>query len=155
MKYTHHWSTVWTVALGSLTLSSVLVGCNGLRLDPRPVPTAREDVRTTSGVEWTDLYRGHGPVSGPQDTLVVDYVMSLPSGERLMSTIDLGTPLRVRLGEAPVPGLDDGLLGMQATGRRRIRVPSALGYGARGVPNLVPPDSDLVFEVHCLDVVRD
>jgi FKBP-type peptidyl-prolyl cis-trans isomerase len=44
---------------------------------------------------------------------------------------------------------------MQATGRRRIRVPSALGYGARGVPNLVPPDSDLVFEVHCLDVVRD
>lgn len=136
----------------ALLLCAALAGCTSLSLDPRPVATAREDVRTTSGVEWTDLYRGTGPVSGPGDTLVVDYVMTLPDGERVGSTLDTGVPIKLVLGRAPVPGLDEGLLGMQATGRRRVRVPAALGYGKKGLPGLVPPDSDLVFEVHCLEL---
>jgi FKBP-type peptidyl-prolyl cis-trans isomerase len=58
----------------------------------------------------------------------------------------------MRLGAAPVPGLDEGLAGIQATGRRRIVVPPAQGYGSRGVPGLVPADATLHFEVHCLEV---
>lgn len=132
--------------------ASLLAGCANMTLDPRPVPTAREEVRTTSGVEWTDLYRGIGPVSGPGDTLLVDYVLTLADGTRVGSTLDTGVPQRIVLGKAPLVGLDDGLIGMQATGRRRIVVPAALGYGSKGLAGMVPPDSDLVFEVHCLEV---
>lgn len=132
--------------------AALLPGCANMKLDPRPVPTAREEVRTTSGVEWTDLYRGIGPVSGPGDTLLVDHVLTLADGTRVASTLDTGVPVKIVLGKAPIAGLDEGLLGMQATGRRRIAVPAALGYGKRGLAGMVPPDSDLVFEVHCLEV---
>ena len=51
-----------------------------------------------------------------------------------------------------VRGLDEGLLNMKPDGRRRIRVPAALAYGEKGIENVIPPNSDLMFEVHMIEV---
>eukprot|EP00438_Fugacium_kawagutii_P005127 Skav215190 [mRNA] locus=scaffold3330:106438:108946:- [translate_table: standard] len=32
-----------------------------------------------------------------------------------------------------------------------IRIPSELAYGKKGIPRIVPPDSELIFEVHLLE----
>ena len=34
-----------------------------------------------------------------------------------------------------------------------IFIPSDLGYGERGIPNVIPPNSDLVFELEIADIV--
>jgi FKBP-type peptidyl-prolyl cis-trans isomerase FkpA len=56
-----------------------------------------------------------------------------------------------------VPGLEAGMRGMKAGGRRSILVPPNLGYDDFKVskPRKVPLGSALVFEVELLDVTQD
>ena len=48
---------------------------------------------------------------------------------------------------------EEGLLGMRVGGRRRLVVPPALGYGARGAGDVIPPNAVLVFEMEMLSVL--
>ncbi|MEY2808229.1 MAG: hypothetical protein RIR65_2646 [Planctomycetota bacterium] len=144
-----------TTRARSLALALLVIaasGCSQLESARRPIDVRRSSHRSASGVEWDDLYLGHGGAAARGDTVVVDYILELADGTRVTSTLETGAPVSMRLGAAPVPGLDEGLAGIQATGRRRIVVPPALGYGSRGVPGLVPADATLHFEVHCLEV---
>jgi FKBP-type peptidyl-prolyl cis-trans isomerase len=42
--------------------------------------------------------------------------------------------------------------GMKAGGTRQIHVPADLAYGAAGAPPLVPPNSNLIFDVVLIEV---
>lgn len=46
-----------------------------------------------------------------------------------------------------IPGWTNGIPGMKVGGIRRLYIPSALGYGARGHGDAIPPNTDLIFEV--------
>ena len=62
-------------------------------------------------------------------------------------------PFRFRLGAGMViKGWDEGVAGMKRGGKRRLIIPSALGYGKRGAGDVIPPDADLVFEVELLGI---
>jgi FKBP-type peptidyl-prolyl cis-trans isomerase len=139
-------------AAGLALVAMCMPACGQFETARRPVDVQRLSHRTAHGTEWDDLYVGHGRAAGPGDVVVVDYILDLADGTRVTSTLETGAPVSMRLGGAPVPGLDAGLEGIQPTGRRRIVVPAAQGYGSRGLPGLVPPDATLHFEVHCLEV---
>ena len=63
------------------------------------------------------------------------------------------SPLSFRLGlRQVVPGFDRGIQGMRVGGCREIRVPAAMGYGAKKA-GPIPPNSDLIFTVELLRVV--
>jgi hypothetical protein len=65
----------------------------------------------------------------------------------------LGAPIRFVLGTGRViAGWDQGFVGMRVGGKRKLFVPSRLGYGTRGAGEAIPPNADLVFEVELLDV---
>jgi len=49
-------------------------------------------------------------------------------------------------------GWNLGVTGMKVGGKRRLMVPSELGYGIEGVINIVPPNTDLIFDVELLEV---
>ena len=51
-----------------------------------------------------------------------------------------------------MPGLDQGIEGMRAGGKRRLRVAPHLVSGVRGMPGRVPPNTPLVFDVELLEV---
>eukprot|EP00921_Rhytidocystis_pertsovi_P002265 GHVQ01003872.1.p1 GENE.GHVQ01003872.1~~GHVQ01003872.1.p1 ORF type:complete len:379 (+),score=78.84 GHVQ01003872.1:378-1514(+) len=46
-----------------------------------------------------------------------------------------------------VKGMEIGVTGMREKDVRRIMIPSALGYGKRGCPPVIPGNADLVFEI--------
>jgi FKBP-type peptidyl-prolyl cis-trans isomerase len=57
------------------------------------------------------------------------------------------------VGNAPViAGWNQGLVGMRVGGRRQIIIPPALGYGASGAGDAIPPNATLIFVVDAVAV---
>ena len=62
-------------------------------------------------------------------------------------------PFKFQLGVGQViKGWDQGLIGMCVGEKRKLVIPSHLGYGEHGAGDKIPGGATLVFEVECLDV---
>ncbi|HJR57832.1 MAG TPA: FKBP-type peptidyl-prolyl cis-trans isomerase [Vicinamibacterales bacterium] len=106
----------------------------------------------------TDIRVGSGTPAAVGNTLTVHYTGWLfddskadQKGLQFETNVG-GTPFTFTLGVAAViPGWDQGLVGIQAGGIRRLVIPPALAYGAvRNGP--IPPNSTLIFEIEVTDV---
>jgi FKBP-type peptidyl-prolyl cis-trans isomerase len=65
-----------------------------------------------------------------------------------------GTPFSVTLGAGKViKGWEDGLVGMQAGGRRTLIIPASLAYGSNAQTN-IPANSALVFEIEVISITQ-
>jgi FKBP-type peptidyl-prolyl cis-trans isomerase len=107
-----------------------------------------------SDLHWEDLNPGTGTTADNGKTVRVHYTGWLENGTKFDSSLDRGKPFQFVLGGGRViRGWDEGVVGMRVGGKRRLVIPPALGYGSRGVPPVIPPDSTLVFEVELLEVV--
>lgn len=140
---------LWLVTVSAPALA--LAGCISFN---RPKVEVERDAAVTSesGLRVQEQFAGEGEPVVEGDVVTFDYTMWLADGTRVDSTLDRGTPLVATVGEAPLAGLDEGLVGMRPGGRRRLELTPDLAYGAQGVPGLVPPDTALVVEVHLLEV---
>jgi len=105
-------------------------------------------------LEKEDLTVGSGPEVKDGDTVHVQYTGTLTSGKKFDSSYDHGgDPFKVTVGQGEViKGWDEGLLGMRVGGKRRLRIPSDLGYGAAGSPPDIPPNAGLVFEIEVVSI---
>ena len=73
-------------------------------------------------------------------------------GERFDTSIDRG-PYNFTLGAGMViPGWDIGIEGLQVGSTATLIIPPAMGYGAKGSPPKIPPNSTLCFEVQLLEI---
>jgi FKBP-type peptidyl-prolyl cis-trans isomerase len=96
---------------------------------------------------------GDGPVAKKGSTVVVHYTGWLKSGKKFDSSRDSGEPFSFPLGAGKViKGWDEGVAGMKVGGKRKLIIPSELGYGKRGAGEDIPPDAELTFEVELLKV---
>jgi len=76
-------------------------------------------------------------------------------GREIYDSRRQGDPVSSVIGtERVMPGWNDGIVGMQPGGRRLLRLPPALGYGAKGVQGIVPPDASLIFIIELLDLKK-
>lgn len=108
---------------------------------------------TASGLQYTDDQQGTGAAAKAGDTVEVHYTGTLKDGTKFDSSRDRGRPFSFHLGAGRViKGWDEGVAGMKVGGKRTLIIPANLGYGARGVPNLIPPNSELRFEVELLAI---
>jgi FKBP-type peptidyl-prolyl cis-trans isomerase len=141
----------WLPALLSLVVG---VSCADLATPSQPIGVERGEVTTTSGVKYEDRFLGTGPSAVAGDEVMFEYTLWLENGTKVDSTSDRGYPVKVVLGKAPIKGWNDGLPGIQTQGERRIIVPPELGYGAAGLPGLIPPNATLIFHVHVLAITH-
>lgn len=88
------------------------------------------------------------------DTVDVHYDGYLiKNGQLFDSSRKRGQAFSVLLGAGKViPGWEQGLIGMCVGETREIRIPSKMAYGARGVADVIPPNSDLKFVVELISI---
>ena len=101
-----------------------------------------------------DLIEGDGEVAAAGHRALVHYVgVAWSTGEQFDASWDRGQPFEFQLGAGQViGGWDQGVQGMKVGGRRKLTIPSALAYGARGAGGVIQPHEPLVFVVDLLDV---
>lgn len=84
-------------------------------------------------------------------TVTVHYTGYLPDGSIFDASRDRGKPLKFKIGEDQVIlGLDEGVSQLSLGERAKITIPQHLAYGDRGFPGLVPPCSDLTFDLELI-----
>ena len=106
-----------------------------------------------SGLLIEELVVGSGAVAAAGEKVTVHYTGWLSDGKKFDSSKDRRDPFVFPLGRGQViKGWDEGVAGMKVGGKRRLTIPPALGYGARGAGGVIPPNATLVFEVELLGV---
>ena len=111
---------------------------------PTPTPT---------GLTIEDLVIGDGAAAAAGQQVKVHYTGWLTNGTQFDSSKDRNDPFVFPLGAGRViKGWDEGVQGMKVGGKRKLTIPPALGYGARGAGGVIPPNATLVFEVELLGV---
>ena len=107
---------------------------------------------TPSGLQYEDTVLGTGAIAKAGQHVSVHYTGWLfndgVQGAKFDSSKDRGQPFTFGLGAGQViKGWDEGVQGMSVGGTRRLIIPAALGYGARGAGGAIPPNATLLFEV--------
>jgi FKBP-type peptidyl-prolyl cis-trans isomerase len=109
------------------------------------------------GILIEDLKIGDGYEVKPGGAVVANYHGWLKDGGKVFdSTYDPSFKHAEPTGfslTGVIDGWKKGVPGMKINGIRRLTIPSALAYGARGNPS-VPPNSDLVFVIELKDAVQ-
>jgi peptidylprolyl isomerase len=111
-----------------------------------PITFAKE-LQITNNIEGSGLeIINHSKIE-------VHYLGKLEDGTKFDSSYDRGEPLSFQIGmKRVIEGWELGLLGMKVGGKRTLFIPSKLGYGQRGAGDLIPPNSNLIFDVEIIDV---
>lgn len=100
-----------------------------------------------------DLLIGNGNPIVKGETAVVHYTGMFEDGTKFDSSLDRKEPFDFILGAGMViQGWDKGVLGMKIGGKRKLTIPSDLGYGDMGIPGAIPPKATLIFEVELLEI---
>uniref|UniRef100_A0A4W3J7L1 peptidylprolyl isomerase n=1 Tax=Callorhinchus milii TaxID=7868 RepID=A0A4W3J7L1_CALMI len=128
-----------------MIFQAILVGfvsCNAppVPLDDISVERSFEPERCVRAVRAGDFVRYH-------------YHGTFPDGKKFDSSYDRGSTYNVFVGKGQlIAGMDKGLIGMCVNERRFIKVPPHLAYGNEGVPDVIPADAILYFDVLMLDI---
>ena len=106
--------------------------------------------RTPSGLVLIVLTPGQGDLPTEADTVELTYTARLSSGELFDESTE---PVQFPV-EGLVPGFSEGLCLMQPGGSYRLVIPAELGYGAQGVPGVIPGGAALDFNVNLIRIVK-
>ncbi len=121
-----------------------------------PTKVTGDGVKTDSGLQYWDIKVGTGTVAKDGDHVKVHYTGWFTSGKKFDSSVDAHQPFDFTLGKGDViKGWDEGVAGMKVGGKRQLRVPPELAYGAPGYKDIIPPNSALIFEVRLLAVAPE
>jgi len=108
---------------------------------------------TDSGLVYEDLNNGDGEEAVVGHKVTVHYTGWLEDGTKFDSSVDRNDPFVFALGRGMViKGWEEGVCGMKVGGKRKLTIPSELGYGANGAGGIIPPNATLIFDVELLGV---
>lgn len=84
----------------------------------------------------------------------IEYTGSFDSGEVFDTNVGKNRPLVVQMGmKEVIPGFEQGIIGTTKGTKRKIKIPAELAYGEKGGGDIIPPNTDLIFEFEIIDVL--
>ena len=114
-----------------------------------------EPTQYDNGLIVQDVVVGSGKTAENGDTLSAHYVGALQDGTVFDESYGRGQPIQFVLGSGQlIQGWELGLVGTKEGGKRRLIIPSELGYGERGAGGVIPPNATLLFEIELVSVQK-
>lgn len=108
--------------------------------------------RTASGLYWQDLSEGTGAPVAVGQTVELHYRGWLPDGTLFDSSWAREDPIEFFVGGGSViAGMEEGVVGMQPGGVRKLVIRPELAYGARD-RGPIPPLATLIFEIELISI---
>jgi len=136
-----------------VTAAAILLALGGYLLANRGSSSQGKEFTTASGLKYVDERAGTGPNPRPGQKVTVNYRGTLENGKQFDSSYDKGQPYEFVIGRGNViKGWDEGLMTMKVGGKRKLIVPSELGYGPMGYGRDIPPNAKLLFDVEMLGI---
>ena len=97
---------------------------------------------------------GYGKKIVNHSWVQIEYKGSFLDGNVFDTNIGKDKPLVIQIGmKEVIPGFEKGIIGTTKGTKRIIKIPSELAYGKSGAGNLIPPNTDLIFEFEIIDVL--
>jgi len=115
-------------------------------------------LQTPSGLQYEIITEGSGQTPTKGKPVTVHYTGWLQNpdgapGTKFDSSVDRGQAFSFVIGVGQViKGWDEGVATMKVGEKRRLIIPSNLGYGAHGAGRIIPPNATLIFDVELLKV---
>lgn len=106
--------------------------------------------KTASGLYYIIEKEGAGANPTATSTVKVHYEGKFLNGQIFDSSIQRGQPIEFGLNQV-IPGWTEGLQLLKPGGKAKLIIPPHLGYGERGYPGAIPPNSWLEFYVELID----
>lgn len=158
------WPLAFTIMLVLVTLpvNYLAASCPTSRTLPVVLSTNQDEqidlpalekkaTKTPSGLKYLDLVVGQGDSPTRGKILIIRYTVRLKNGKVADSTPE-GEDFRFRLGlRQVIKGVEEGVMTMKVGGKRRLIIPSLLGYGDNGTNN-IPPGATIIFDVELLSI---
>ncbi len=126
-----------------------------------------------SGVKIFTLKKGTGAQPNHKQSVLVNYAGHLKNGMLFDSNVkeveaDYGkyNPMREQGGGYQafpmpyssdaqlIPGFKEALLTMKVGDKARVFIPASQGYGERGAGDVIPPNSDLIFDIEITGIAK-
>ena len=144
------------IAVGALALTACGPRTRAL---PSPIPRVEGEPRTAFALRYIDVAPGTGTPAAPRKCFYAHYTGWLTNGTKFDSSRDTTNtgaprpPISFPQGARRViAGWDAGFEGMRVGGRRRLLIPYQLAYGELGRPPVIPPKSELIFDVELMAI---
>lgn len=127
-------------------------------VEPEPVSkwdiSSKPVIETASGLKYIVFEEGTGELIKPENIVTVHYSGYFLNGQLFDSSVKRFEPIRFPVGIGSViEGWDEGLQLMRKGSKFQLIVPSHLGYGSKGAPPQIEPDTDLIFDIEVIDVM--
>jgi FKBP-type peptidyl-prolyl cis-trans isomerase len=143
-----------TVGLTIAAICLVLPLCfHAFAAEPATSQATTTTHKLPDGLIITDIGESK---SGAQvgDQVWVHYILKLADGTEIDNSYKRGEPIAVTLGSGQViKGWEEGLIGMQVGGKRKLTIPPELGYGEKGQSS-IPPNATLYFDTEMMGIKR-
>ena len=142
-------------SLGPVSLAIAKGGAKGAASKATKPNTkgAGKVITTASGLKYVDEPVGTGASPEKGKKVTVHYTGTLTNGTKFDSSVDRKEPFSFVIGVGQViKGWDEGVGTMKVGGKRKLMIPAALAYGARGAGGVIPPNADLNFDVELIAV---
>ena len=127
--------------------------------------------KTPSGLEYKVIQQGKGVKPADGANVYIHYAGYLEDGTLFDSSYEdvnktygkfdenrskqngyAPFPFQYGKKDGLIPGFIEGLNNMNLNDKAILFIPAALGYGARGAGNVIPPNSNIIFQVEMLEV---
>jgi FKBP-type peptidyl-prolyl cis-trans isomerase len=106
---------------------------------------------TASGLKYIVLQEGTGASPIASSNVKVHYTGMLLDGKIFDSSVQRGEPISFGLNQV-IKGWTEGVQLMKEGAKYKFYIPSYLAYGEQGAGGVIPPNSDLIFEVELLKI---